>query len=951
MRLFNSIRRKVRLCISVAFLGFTLASTFTFFSQRELKNHLEEIRDLDFHLATSSIELLGAVRQQNQLYEESFLFGLPDSAEEADAHAATVLVLLDKMAWLTGQNHRLHTYPIKPTADLKQRYLDYSLNASRIYPVLATGVNPVLYLGDIQRLNRTYVGLVEEMEKTRAFYGQAFEQDIDAILRLAGQKNSLLIGFYLTLLLLMTVVINWVAQRMLIHPLGEIKEAVRRFGRGEPPLPSLQKMDPEDEIGELGLAFLKMTEDLEQTTVSKAYVDSILKNMSDALVVVDTEFRIRKINKATLKLSDYCEKELIGRHLQDLLEDFRDRDATPLIGKELRAAFVCRNLETNLRTREGEDVPVLLSTSIFYGVNNEIQGLVYVAKDITERKKATEEQKRQHEFLLNVFESISHPFYVINVEDYTISLFNNAANEEGMHAGITCHRLSHGLDHPCDGADHLCPLKEVVRTGKPVKVEHKHGARIVEVHGHPIFDENSKVTQMIEYSIDITTRKEAEKTLAHLAQNDFLTGLCNRLSFQQQLQQILISAGEEKRRVGLMFVDLDRFKIVNDSLGHAFGDQLLQTIARRITGCMRDNDLVARLGGDEFAIILPRVGPPRDMAHLAERLLETLAAPFHCEEQEIFTSASIGIAIYPENGDSVEEILKNADVAMYKAKQAGGNAFRFFSAGLTHQTLNRLHLETSLRNAVSRNEYLLHFQPQLALRTGKITGREALLRWQPLGGSLVPPDRFISILEDTGAIIKVGEWVLREACLQNKYWQENGYPASRIAVNISTRQVKQKDFVQLVAAILRETRLDPPFLELELTESIFLENIEENISVLKRLKDLGVTLAIDDFGTGYSCLTYLKSFPVDRIKIDRAFIEPIGTEPSGSELARSIIDMAHSLNLQVIAEGIETATQHDLLCRFGCDEGQGFYFSKALPASEILPDLRLTGPALRLVTP
>ena len=433
---------------------------------------------------------------------------------------------------------------------------------------------------------------------------------------------------------------------------------------------------------------------------------------------------------------------------------------------------------------------------------------------------------------------------------------------------------------------------------------------------------------------DITERKSYESQLERQANYDELTGLANRNLFQDRLNQALIFSRRHECGLAVLFIDLDNFKNINDSLGHDAGDALLTQVASRLTCSVREGDTVARLGGDEFVLLLSEIRAEDDVSAITQKLLKAMSAPFDIGGHELHITCSIGIASYPKDGKDRQTLLKNADAAMYRAKDLGRNNAQFYAAEMNVKAMERLMLESGLRHALERNEFLLHYQPQVDLRTGEITGMEALVRWQHPELGLVSPARFIPVAEESGLIVPLGEWVLRTACAQNKAWQRAGLKPISVAVNLSARQFRQPNLVEVVAGILRETELDPAHLELELTESLVMQNVEVTIATLDRLKAMGIKLSIDDFGTGYSSLSYLKRFPIHTLKIDQSFVRDITTDPSDAAIAKTIIAMAHELGLMVIAEGVETEEQKSFLQQRHCDEMQGFFFSKPVPATE-----------------
>jgi diguanylate cyclase (GGDEF)-like protein/PAS domain S-box-containing protein len=448
----------------------------------------------------------------------------------------------------------------------------------------------------------------------------------------------------------------------------------------------------------------------------------------------------------------------------------------------------------------------------------------------------------------------------------------------------------------------------------------------------PLRDASGEINGYLAIATDITERKAAEKQIEFLAYRDVLTGLPNRLLLHDRFEQAVGFAERAGTKVALLFLDLDNFKIINDSLGHAVGDALLKEIAARLGECVRDTDTISRQGGDEFLIVLPDLRGADAITPVLLKIRERLQAPFELEGHELSTSASMGVAIYPDDGQDFDTLLKKADTAMYRAKDAGRNSYRFFDEQMNIEAVEHLTVKNGLRRAVERDEFVLHYQPQFDLSTGAVVGVEALLRWNHPELGLVPPARFIPVAEDSGLIVPIGEWVIFEACRQAVAWQAAGLPPLIMAVNLSAVQFKRGDVEQTVTQALKSSGFDPQLLELELTESILIHNTENVLASVQRLKLLGVKLSIDDFGTGYSSLSYLKRFAVDKLKIDQSFIRDLATDPDDAAIIRAIIQMARSLNLKTIAEGVETAGILEQLRLFNCDEAQGYYFARPMPA-------------------
>ncbi|HEY8069347.1 MAG TPA: EAL domain-containing protein [Burkholderiales bacterium] len=434
------------------------------------------------------------------------------------------------------------------------------------------------------------------------------------------------------------------------------------------------------------------------------------------------------------------------------------------------------------------------------------------------------------------------------------------------------------------------------------------------------------LVRSMQYSIE---RKRYQVELEHQANYDSLTGLPNRTLLHDRLRQAVF-AQRHVRAIAVVFIDLDHFKFVNDSLGHSVGDELLKNMAERLRSVLRDGDTVARLGGDEFVLILNDQNNEEVVFRAMQRVTAAVNAPMVIEGKELYVTSSAGISLYPQDGPDVDTLLKNADVAMYRAKEAGRNNFQFFTTEMNQLVNERLQMENSLRRALERREFILHYQQKVDLRSGGVAGSEALLRWMHPEWGLVRPARFIPLAEETGLIVAIGEWVLEEACRQNVAWQKEGLEPGVVSVNLSARQFRQEGLVRAVSRILAGTGLNPSALEMELTESMVMHNAEAAIATLQGLKSLGVTLSVDDFGTGYSSLAYLKDLPIDTLKIDRSFVRDIklGGDPGEGVLAQAIISLGHSLGLKVIAEGVETDAQLRFLARHDCDEVQGFYYGE-----------------------
>ena len=441
--------------------------------------------------------------------------------------------------------------------------------------------------------------------------------------------------------------------------------------------------------------------------------------------------------------------------------------------------------------------------------------------------------------------------------------------------------------------------------------------------------------QVAEKDAALRERQAAEEKIEFIALHDSLTGLPNQQLAEDRFGQAIAYADREHAKVGLLFIDLDNFKTINDSLGHGVGDGLIREVATRLRDCVRDTDTISRRGGDEFLVVLPDLPEPDATAPILVKLMERLLDPMDIAGHELQTSASVGVAIYPDDGRDFDTLMKKAETAMYRAKEAGRNTYRFFDAQMNVEAVEQLSLRNGLRRALERGEFVLHYQPQLELKDNRLIGVEALIRWNHPELGMIPPGRFISIAEESGLIVPISEWVLREACRQATAWARAGMAGLVVAVNVSGVHFKRGDLEQSVIAALEESGLDPSLLELELTESILISNTEGVLATVKRLKQLGVKLSIDDFGTGYSSLSYLKRFEVDKLKIDQSFIRDLDSDPEDAAIVRAIIQMARSLGLTTIAEGVENEATLARLRLFNCDEAQGYHFARPMPAEEL----------------
>ncbi|MEB3100799.1 PAS domain S-box protein [Ferviditalea candida] len=658
---------------------------------------------------------------------------------------------------------------------------------------------------------------------------------------------------------------------------------------------------------------------------------AILEATTDFVSISDRHGRVLYYNQAARKILGIDDHEDISKiHIPDTHPEWAGKlvitEGLPTALKEGKWSG-----ETAFLSRNGTETPAHQIILSHKSSDGKAEYYSTIARDLTDIKKSEERERLAAQVLENISEGVlitDRKGIVVSVNPaYTQITGHTEEDLIGKHVRI----LSSGID---DGDFYKFLRKKLIETEQwegEVWDHRKNGeSYFKQIAVSPVKDKRGKRTHYVAVTKDITPRKRMEEKIQYQAYHDILTDLPNRILFLIRLTQAIKHAKKYQLMAAVMFLDLDRFKLINDTLGHSTGDLLLQSVAARLLDSVGSDDTVSRLGGDEFLILLPRLANASEAVNAAESILEALSHPFVLNRQEYFISASIGISFYPIDGDDEETLIKNADTAMYLAKKEG-NCYHMFTSALNAKTSKRLRLETDLRKALEREEFILHYQPKVDLRTGKITGMEALVRWQHPEFGMIPPNEFIPLSEETGLIIPLGEWVLRTACRQNKAWQEEGFPPVRIAVNLSFRQFQQKNLTETLAQILKEIGLAPYYLELELTESIIMNNPDTTIRILQEVKDMGIWISLDDFGTGYSSLNYLKRLPLDTLKIDRTFVQQLGTHRDKA-IVRALIDLAHHLDIKVITEGVETEDQLKLLRSFQCDEMQGYIFSPPVSA-------------------
>ncbi|WP_428480413.1 bifunctional diguanylate cyclase/phosphodiesterase [Pseudomonas protegens] len=587
---------------------------------------------------------------------------------------------------------------------------------------------------------------------------------------------------------------------------------------------------------------------------------------------------------------------------------------------------------------DGRKIPIELRLVLVWDEHGAFEGVLGVGRDISQQRRAEKDLR----MAATVFEHSTSAILITDPAGYIVQANEAFSRVSGYAVSQVLDQLPNMLTVDDQQEAHLrYVLKQLNQHSTwegEVWLKRRNGEHYPAWVGiTAVLDDEGDLASYVCFFSDISERKASEQRIHRLAYYDALTHLPNRTLFQDRLHTALQSAERQKSWVVLMFLDLDRFKPINDSLGHAAGDRMLKEMATRLLGCVDDDDTVARMGGDEFTLLLqPRSS--REMAlnraiHVAEQILASLVKPFVLEGREFFVTASIGIALSPQDGNELSQLMKNADTAMYHAKERGKNNFQFYQADMNASALERLELESDLRHALEQEEFVLYYQPQFSGDGKRLTGAEALLRWRHPRRGLVPPGDFIPVLEELGLVVDVGDWVISEACRQLKSWHQAKVRVPKVSVNISARQFSDGQLGMRIATILKDTGLPPACLELELTESILMREVSEAMQILDGLKNLGLSIAVDDFGTGYSSLNYLKQFPIDVLKIDRTFVDGLPSGEQDAQIARAIIAMAHSLNLAVIAEGVETHEQLEFLREHGCDEVQGYLFGRPMPAN------------------
>ena len=697
----------------------------------------------------------------------------------------------------------------------------------------------------------------------------------------------------------------------------------------------------------LGSALVIVSGNKRREALLRRY-DLILNNGLDCIISLDHEGRVVEFNPAAEKTFGYPKANVLGKNLAELIIPPALREAHRCCGITHCVAtgeegVLGRRIEITALRADGTEFPVELAVTRIL-----LDGLPFFSahlRDITDRRAAENSLREARGRLDHLLASSPSVIYSTGATDHRCTFVSRTLLETMGYAPeemIADPEFWFAHLHPEDRATVLAHFAQegVPERGSiEYRFRHADGSyRWFHDSYRLVRDEAGHPAEVVGSWTDITARKAAEETASsreerihYLAYHDALTDLPNRSLLLDRLSQALAQAERDSTQVAVLFTDLDRFKIVNDTLGHPAGDELLRQVALRLRSALREGDTIARLSGDEFVILLPRISEARDVARVAAKALGMVTAPFTVLGHELHISSTIGVSLFPKDGADPETLLKHADTALYQAKDRGRNQYQFFDARMNAHAQERLLLENGLRRAIEREEFVLHYQPQIDLQTNAVTGVEALIRWHP-EQRMVLPGEFIPIAEETGLINEIGEWVLRTACRQAREWEAAGLPPVRMAVNLSIRQLRRRGFPARVRAIVRETGLAPQRLELEITESSLMVDPEQIIKALHELRGMGIQLAMDDLGTGYSSLAYLKRLPLDRIKIDRSFVRDIPEDPDDVAIVQAILAMARQLKIRVVAEGVETPAQARFLRNHRCEEAQGYAFSRPLPA-------------------
>ncbi len=763
------------------------------------------------------------------------------------------------------------------------------------------------------------------------------------VIRTYLDRNNLVIGSSTGVALIFSLVLGMYTIYTISRPIEKLKGAAILVGKGKlnVRVPEIR----EDEIGILAQTFNQMISGLKDTTVSKSYLDKILTSMVDSLIVLAADGTIQKVNPATYHLLGYQESELIDKNFQLILSD------SSLDIENLIQIGLLKNVDATYLTKQGKKIPIAFSSSIIQNDSGEIEGIVCLGRDISEKKqteKALRESEERYALASRAANDGLWDWNLLSKEIYFSPRWKYLLGYEEETLDNTPDEWFKRL-HP----EYLEQVSQVIISYlqnplSPLEISypmlHKDGSyRWMLCRAIAVKNEQGQISRLTGSQTDITSSRLAEEKLRYQALYDGLTGLPNRSFFLEKLKKLFEQARKgQEEMFAVLFLDLDGFKKINDSLGHLVGDELLINFSRRLKECLRSEDTFARLGGDEFAILMEKIKDLKDATNLADRIYSQLEKPFRLEGRELFVTTSIGIAPSTNNYSQVEDFLRDADAAMYQAKNSGKARYTVFQPEMYLEAVSALELENDLRQAIEREEFQVFYQPIVQLINRKIIGFEALVRWQHPEKGMISPAQFIPIAEETGLISPIGYWVMEQACRQMRIWQEKYEVAQTmtVSVNLSPIQLKQSEpnnpfnCVENIKKIIEKTGLESHYLKLEITESTIMESLARTNSLLEKIKAMGIKLSMDDFGTGYSSLNYLHHLSLDTLKIDRSFIQEIDINSDKMQLTRTIVNLAQTLKMNVIAEGVETIEQQAILTELNCEYGQGYLFSKPVGSTD-----------------
>jgi len=768
----------------------------------------------------------------------------------------------------------------------------------------------------------------------------------------AIQQANLVTLYKLALADLLVVLTAFLVMRIqVVRPLLHLARVTQDFSRGE--FDRRSGYRAQDEIGLLAESFDHMADETEKHIRQiEADLASMQRNQADlrkfseaiaqspnVILITNAEGTIEYANPRISKMIGYEPSEVIGRNPRMWKAEDTPPDIHHDLWETIRAGKVWRHELLN-RRKNGEVFWDSTSISPVRGEDGTISHFVAVKEDITERKRSEEMLRLRERAVAS------------SINGVVISKVARDEDNPLIYANPAFCRMTGYAEHEVIGRNprfligndwnqpEIAALRQALRSGTEARVVlrnyRKDGSLIwVDISLAPVHDEAGLLTHFISVFGDVTDRMRYEAELEHQATHDTLTGLPNRSLMRDRLGQAIARAHRDHGMVGVAFIDLDHFKYVNDSLGHLIGDELVKAFAARLSACVRASDTLARQGGDEFVLVMCDAHSDVQIGDLVGRVIDEVTGSYTVGPHEIHATCSVGVSVYPRDGSDAETLLRNADTAMYRAKESGRNRFEFYCESMNARLEHRVLIEAGLRNGLAGHELFLEYQPKLDLPTGKFVGAEALLRWRHPRQGIIAPAQFIPVAEETGLIVPTGEWAIGQVCAQLAAWRDAGLSTMPVAVNLSASQFRNAHLVDTLMNALREHGLDQfPPIEMEITESMLMDEVESTLPILHRLKDLGVALSLDDFGTGYSSLAYLKRLPIDHLKIDRAFVRDLTTAPEDAAICRTIISLAHNLKCKVIAEGIETEAQMHFLRRHQCDQGQGYYFSRPLPPDE-----------------